>query len=95
MDEVFITINDVRHYLWRAVDQDDDAIDILVQKRRNKRATKRFFRKLMKGQGFSPRRMTTDKLRRAARVRDLRCRVCGGAISVGCLTALCASPGAG
>ena len=63
MDEVFVTINGVRHYLWRAVDQDGDVIDILVQKRRDKRAAKRFFRKLMKGQGYSPRRMITDKLR--------------------------------
>ena len=57
MDEVFITINGVRHYLWRADDQDGDVIDILVQKRRDKRAAKRFFRKLMKGQGCSPRRI--------------------------------------
>ena len=35
MDEVFITINGVRHYLWRAVDQDGDVIDILVQKHRD------------------------------------------------------------
>ena len=63
MDEVFVTINGVRHYLWRAVDQDGDAIDILVQKRRDKRAAKQFFRKLMKGQGYSPRRMVTDKLK--------------------------------
>ncbi len=63
MDEVFITINGVRHYLWRTVDQDGDVIDILVQKRRDKRAAKRFFRKLIKGQGYSPRLMITDKLR--------------------------------
>ena len=63
MDDVFVTINGVRHYLWRAVDQDGDVIDILVQKRRDKRAAKRFFRKLMKLQGYSPRLMITDKLR--------------------------------
>jgi putative transposase len=63
VDEVFITLNRVRYYLWHAVDQDGDVIDILVQKRRDKRAAKRFFRKLMKGQGGSPRRMITDKLR--------------------------------
>ena len=51
------------HYLWRAVDQDGDNIDILVQKRRNKQAAKRFFRKLLKGQCAFPRRMTTDKLK--------------------------------
>ena len=69
MDEVFVTINGVRHYLWRAVDQDGDVIDILVQKGRDKRAAKRFFRKLMKGQGYSPRLMTTDKLRSYAAAR--------------------------
>jgi putative transposase len=63
LDEVFVTIRGKLHYLWRAVDQDGDTIDILVQKRRNKRAAKRFFRKLLKGQCASPRRMVTDKLK--------------------------------
>ena len=63
LDEVFVTIRGKLHYLWRAVDQDGDTIDILVQKRRNKRAAKRFFRKLLKGQCASLRRMVTDKLR--------------------------------
>lgn len=44
MDEVFMAINGERHYLWRAVDQDGDVLDILVQKHRDKRAAKRFFR---------------------------------------------------
>ena len=35
LDEVFLTINGRRHYLWRAVDQDDNVLDILVQSRRN------------------------------------------------------------
>jgi putative transposase len=42
LDEVFIKINGVLHYLWRAVDQDGDEIDILVQKRKDKHAAKRF-----------------------------------------------------
>jgi putative transposase len=63
LDEVFIEIQGELHYLWRAVDQDGDTIDILVQKRRNKQAVKRFFRKLLKGQCASPRRMMTDKLK--------------------------------
>jgi putative transposase len=62
LDEVFVTIRGQLHYLWRAVDQDGDTIDILIQNRRNKRAAKRFFRKLLKGQCASPRRMVTDKL---------------------------------
>lgn len=63
LDEVFIKIRGKQHYLWRAIDQDGDTIDILVQKRRNKRAAKRFFRKLLKGQRVSPRELITDKLR--------------------------------
>ena len=63
LDEVFVTIRGQLQYLWRAVDQDGDTIDILVQKRRNKRAAKRFFRMLLKGQCASPRHMVTDKLK--------------------------------
>jgi len=63
LDEVFIKNRGELNYLWRAVDQDGDTIDILVQKRRNKQAAKRFFRKLLKGQQDAPRRMITDKLK--------------------------------
>jgi putative transposase len=63
LDEVFITINGERHYLWRAVDQDDDVLDILIQKHRDKRAAKRFFLNLLKGLRYAPRRIVTDKLR--------------------------------
>ncbi len=62
MDEVFLTINGKRHYLWRAVDQDDNVLDILVQSRRNKKAAKKFFRKLLKGLAYVPRVIITDKL---------------------------------
>jgi putative transposase len=50
-------------YLWRAVDQDGDVIDILVQRHRNVRAAKRFFRKLLRGQKSKPSRIVTDMLR--------------------------------
>jgi len=63
IDEVFVTIQGQRHYLYRAVDQDGDVIDILVQHRRNQRAAERFFRRLLKGQGGEPRWLITDKLR--------------------------------
>ena len=63
LDELFVTIQGQRQYLWRAVDQDGDVIDILVQPRRNRRAAKRFFRKLLKDQGREPRRLVTDELR--------------------------------
>ncbi len=69
LDELFLTIQGRRQYLWRAVDQDGDVIDILLQPRRDRRAAERFFRKLLKSQGCVPRRMVTDKLRSYAAAR--------------------------
>ncbi len=63
LDEVFIKVNGVLHYLWRAVDQDGDEIDILVLKREDKKAAMRFFKKLLKGQQTVPLKVVTDKLR--------------------------------
>jgi len=63
LDEVFVKIRGERHYLWRAVDQDGDVIDILVQRYHDAQAAKRFFRKLLKGQGSKPWQLVTDKLR--------------------------------
>jgi putative transposase len=63
LDELFVMIQGQRQYLWRAVDQDGDVIDILLQPRRDQRAAERFFRKLLKGQEREPRRLVTDKLR--------------------------------
>ncbi|MFC8012687.1 IS6 family transposase [Streptomyces cinereoruber] len=63
LDEVFIKINGVRKYLWRAVDADGNVLDILVQKRRDKAAARRFFRRLLKTTGQVPRVIVTDKLR--------------------------------
>jgi len=63
LDEVFIKINGVLHYLWRSVDQDGDEINILVQKRKNKTAAIRFFKRLLKGQGGLPLMVVTDKLK--------------------------------
>ena len=63
LDELLVMIQGERQYFWRAVDQDGDVLDILVQPRRDRRAAKRFFRKLLKGQGSEPRRLVTDKLR--------------------------------
>ena len=60
VDEVFITIHGERHYLWRAVDQDGDVLDILVTSHRDKRAAKRFFRKVLKHHGSPPRQLVTD-----------------------------------
>jgi len=64
LDEVYIvTVQGERRYLWRAVDQDGDTIDILVQKRKDTQAAKRFFKKLLKGEGCAPNRIVTDKLK--------------------------------
>jgi putative transposase len=60
---MFIRINGQQQYLWRAVDQDGDVIDILVQPHRNQHAAERFFQKLLRSQGAEPLRIITDKLR--------------------------------
>ena len=63
LDEVFIKINGVQHYLWRAVDQEGVVLDILVQSRRNTKAATRFFKKLLTGLRYVPRVVVTDKLK--------------------------------
>jgi putative transposase len=69
---VYLKINGKTHYLWRAVDQDGNVLDILVQSRRNKKAAKRFFRKLLKGLQYVPRVIITDKrIRYGAAKREL------------------------
>jgi putative transposase len=62
MDEVVITIRGKKHWLWRAIDADGDVLDILVQTRRNGKAAKRFFQRLVSQFG-EPRVVITDKLR--------------------------------
>jgi putative transposase len=62
LDEVFVSINGKRMYLWRAVDCEGEVLDILVQSRRDKRAALKLMRKLMKKQGFVPDAFVTDKL---------------------------------
>ena len=73
LDAVFLTINGQLHYLWRAVDQDDNVLDILVPSRRNKHAAKKFFRKLLKGLQYVPRVSITAKLKSyGAAKREIR-----------------------
>ena len=62
LDEVFVSINGKRSYLWRAVDSEGEVLEILVQSRRNKRAALKLMRKLLKKQGFVPDAVVTDKL---------------------------------
>src|SRR5690242_7663402 len=61
LDEVFLKINGRTHYLWRAVDQYGNVLDILVTSKRDRHAAKRFFRKLLKGCRYAPRVIITDK----------------------------------
>src|SRR4051795_12917760 len=63
LDEVCLMIRGKKHWLWRAVDQDGFVLDVLVQRRRDKKAAKRLLRKLLKRQCRAPRVMITDKLK--------------------------------
>jgi putative transposase len=62
IDEVFIKINGKQHYLWRAVDQDGDVVDVLLQTKRDGKAAKRFFKRILKFYDSNLRQITTDKL---------------------------------
>jgi putative transposase len=68
LDEVFIRIRGKLHYLCRAVDQEGNVLDILVQSRRNTKAAKRFFRKLLTGLRYG-------ELRRGETRNHARCRI--------------------
>ena len=63
IDEVFVKINGKQHYLWRAVDQDGEVVDVFLQARRDGNAAKRFLRRLLRSHGGEPRKIVTDKLR--------------------------------
>ena len=63
IDEVFVKIQGRQHYLWRAVDQDGEVVDVFLQRRRDGKAAKRFFKRLLRTSGSEPRRIVTDKLR--------------------------------
>ena len=63
LDEVFIKIDGKQHYLWRAVDQGGEVVDVFLQKRRDGAAAKRFFKRLLKAHQSEPRKIVTDKLR--------------------------------
>ena len=72
LDEVVVTINGKKHWLWRAVDQHGAVLDVLVQSQRDRHAARRLMRKLLKKQGRAPRVLITDKLKSyAAANRDL------------------------
>jgi len=62
LDELLVSIRGERHYLWRAVDQDGEVLDILVQKSRDQYAAQHFFRKLLRGLRYVPCLLVTDQL---------------------------------
>src|SRR4029077_1222896 len=73
LDEMVVRIAGKRMYLGRAVDHEGEVLDMLVQRRRDKRAALRLMRKLLRKQGFAPTLLTTDKLGSyGAAVRHLR-----------------------
>ncbi|MFT7288130.1 MAG: putative transposase [Halieaceae bacterium] len=63
IDEVFVRINGKQHYLWRAVDQDGEVVDVYLQSKRDGAAARRFFKRLLRSHGGEPRKIVTDKLR--------------------------------
>ncbi len=63
IDEIFVKINGKQHYLWRAVDQDGEVVDVFLQAKRDGTAAKRFFKRLLRSHGGEPRKIVTDKLR--------------------------------
>jgi len=72
LDEVFIRIGGKTHYLWRAVDDEGEVLDIIVQPRRDRKAALKLMRRLLKRQGYLPDAIVTDRLRSyGAALRDL------------------------
>ena len=63
IDEVFVKINGKQHYLWRAVDQDGEVVDVFLQARRDGAAAKSSFKRLLRSHGSEPGKIVTDKLR--------------------------------
>lgn len=63
INEVFVKINGKQHYLWRAVDQGGEVVDVFLQRKRDGAAAKRFFKRLLRSHGGEPRKIVTDKLR--------------------------------
>jgi transposase-like protein len=62
-DEMVVRIAGKRMYLWRAVDPEGEILDVLPQRRRDRPAAVKLMRKLLRKQGFAPKRVTTDQLR--------------------------------
>ena len=63
IDEVFIKIDGKQYYLWRAIDQEGEVVDVFLQTRRDGAAAKRFFKRLLKIHQDEPGKIVTDKLK--------------------------------
>ena len=63
IDEVFLKIQGQHQYLWPAVDQDGEVVDVFLQARRDGAAARRFFKRLLTNNRGEPRKIVTDKLR--------------------------------
>ena len=63
LDEVFISTGKQRYYLWRAVDQEAEVLDVLVQKRRDKKAAVKLMRRLLRSSELKPKTITTNRLK--------------------------------
>jgi putative transposase len=63
LDEMVISIRGGKYWLWRAVDNEGEVLDFLVQRRRDAQAAKKLMVKLLKKHGFAPSRLVTDRLR--------------------------------
>src|SRR5271156_2383085 len=70
LDEMAMTIAGRQFWLWRAVDDEGDVLDLLVQRRRDKAAAVKLMRKLLKKQGFAPDVLVTDRLRSYAAAKS-------------------------
>ena len=72
LDEVFIRIGGKVHYLWRAVDDEGEVLDVVLQPRRDRNAARKLLGRLLKRQGYLPDAIVTDRLRSyGAALRDL------------------------
>lgn len=63
LDEMAVAIGGKRLWLWRAVDGEGEALDLLVQSKRDRTAALKLMRRLLKKQGYAPRVLVTDRLR--------------------------------
>ena len=90
LEEVFVRIGGKRTYLWRAVDDEGEVLEVLAQSRRNKRAALKLMRKLLKKQGYIPDKIVTDENAKwASLTRPDRCNVLGPSTMPSTINSMC------